>query len=186
MLTINKQSGHSLIELITVITIISILAFAFVPNLRHTHEHVSDELVSTQLKDAIYFAQLESTIRHQVIGVCQSNGHDCSTVWHGELMVFTDNTGDGVIHDRHQIIRVITLKDDKEILHWRAYPHYRHYLQFSPDRLSANDNGTIWYCRAQAVLPSFALTLSRAGLVTLIKPDRQGKISDGEGKALLC
>lgn len=143
------NNGFTLIESLMVLTITVILTCWGLPNLHSLFDEANDEVIKTQLTQAIHFAQAESHRRYTSVGLRLDGAKDI-------LIVLEEN---------NQIIRDMPFHLHGGALHWRAFPSYRDYLLFSPAGLIDNDNATFWYCHRRAVSPAFVLTLSKSGIV---------------------
>lgn len=181
------HSGFSLIELLMVLSIVSIVALLGMPGLQHFLNQRQDKMMLDQVLQAIYLAQTEAQARHISITLCMSKKQSlCIQHWSRELIIFIDENEEGQIDDKKKILHIIQSFFQSGELHWRSFPYYRHFLQFSSAELMRNDNGTFWYCRTNMTSPVWAIALSKTGKTHVIYPDQDGVIYDNKGHALNC
>ncbi len=183
---VKSQRAFSLIEMMTVLSIIAILAAISIPLLRDTWNHVNQKIMLDELLRTIQLAKREARIRHQAIGLCKSDtGSQCVGEWRDGQIIFVDINNDGSVHDPSQILKIIHGRIKHGILFWRSFPAYRDYLQFLPNGLLQHDNGTFWYCDDNNSSPVWAITLSKTGKTRVLYPEN-GVIKDASGRALAC
>ena len=152
-----------LVELLIALFIIAILTAFSLPSLRGYWTRTSDRVLQSELQTFIHVAEQEARARYARVGVGSSeNGR--------VLLMFLDATGDGVIHEKTQIIAIRKLQQGS--LAVCSYPHYRKYLQFHPERLNSGDDGKIWYRPAANKSFTWALVISRVGHMHISYPDK--------------
>jgi type IV fimbrial biogenesis protein FimT len=179
--------GFTLMEAMVSLAIISILGMITVAGLSEMSQRANDDAVLADLFRLIEAGRNEAELRHQTITLCHSeNLQSCGGEWGGGLILFIDKKRDGVIHHSSQIILVNKLKTARGNLHARFFPFYREYVQFNPLNDNINDNGTFWYCRRNALQPSWAVRINRMGIINILKPDSNGDITDHSGTKFNC
>lgn len=162
--------GYTLMETMMVLVIVMILACCALPDLHRWFSRANDEVLTTQLEQAIAFAQAESGARYSAVGLRLDNIKG--------LIVF--------LKESDQAIRYLPFHQQGGVLHWRSYPYYRDYVLFVPEGTLESDNATFWYCYQRQTAPAFAVTLSKSGITHRILPDKQGDVRDASGKKLMC
>lgn len=101
--------GVTLIELLTVIAIVAILAAVGVPSFRDTINRNRLATQSAEFLSALNFARSEAIKRGHSITLCRSsNGTACATsgTWEGGWLAFADSNGNGAINTGESVIRV--------------------------------------------------------------------------------
>lgn len=182
-----SQRAFSLIEMLISIAIICVIAVISLQGWKTYSDRSRDQRLLAQLSFAIRFARMEAQVTHQTIGLCPSNhAHTCEGKWIDGQLVFLDENEDGKIWKDEQILASSQSKKEAGNIHWRSFPVYRHYLQFSSTGMMGNDNGSFWYCRANNEKPRWAIILNQAGRERVAYPDQHGEIKDTSGKPLLC
>jgi len=177
--------GFTLLEMLMALFITALLAMLMVPVGSHFYHASQSQIVREALWDGLDFALREANIKHQLIAICASQDQiTCQHQANQALIIFIDNENDGVIHDKTQLLRVISLAHGT--LYSRSFPITRQYIQISrPEEMTIN-NGTFWYCLPKVASPDWAIALSVTGEMRLQLPDKEGRIKDGHGKRLMC
>lgn len=183
----HKHHAFTLFEMLVSLTIIVILTACAVSAWRDFSRQAHHELVREQLIWLLQDARQEAQARHVPIAVCSMDEEKrCQEQWTGRVMAFIDEMHDGVVHRFADIIAVREWAMRGGRIHWRSYPHYRHYLQFLPQELIISDNATFWYCDTQTDKPVWAVMISKTGLMHTERQDKDGQIKDSHGKMLRC
>jgi Tfp pilus assembly protein FimT len=181
------SKGFSLLETLVILSITAILVTLSFPLLRYFLNRHQDEMLQSQLQQAIETASQEARIKGVPIGLCASQtGTRCRGEWQEGLLLFIDEKEDGVIHDQAQRLAVFSLKSAPGKLHARSYPAYRQHLLFMPSGLMPSDNATFWFCYRERTQPSWAMMLSKSGNTRLVYPDQDGVIKDAQQQPLRC
>ena len=182
-----SQSAFTLMEMLVTITIITILLAVSLPSMNSLTTRAKEEILLSQIHNAISFAQQEAQVRHIAVAVCGSRDNvTCSQEWNTGLLVFMDEYDDGVIHDREQILSVVQFKLPHGNIYWRSYPFYHHYAVFTPAVLMPSNNGTFWHCHTNSHSPLWAIMLGKSGNARIAYPDVNGEIRDARDKLLEC
>lgn len=181
------QSAFTLIEALIVLSIISILTLFTIPGLREVLQHAQDNAVRAELVKLMVTARSEAETLCKTVMLCKSSDmFHCGGEWSAGQLVFVDSMRDGKLHTAAQIIAVNRMQSARGSLHVRFYPIYRDAVYFHSLISGVNDNGTFWYCRAGAVLPSWAVKVNRAGNIEEMLPDANGEIKDAQGRVFPC
>lgn len=181
------QQAFTLIETLVALSIIAIIFSFSLLELRFFFENSNDAILQAQLLQSIQVAQHEAQVRRIPVALCNSkNQMTCSGGWRDGQLVFMNERKDGVVSDSGQILAVIHSFLPRGKLHWRAFPYYRDYLLFLPNRQKSTDNGMFWLCHAQNEQPVWAIALAKSGRVRALSPDKNGVIKDAHGKELRC
>lgn len=178
MSIINFANGYTLLEGLVVLVMIGILSAISVPSLQYYLQVSNDRLLQAQLLRTVELARREAQAGGRPVSLCRDESAD-------RLLVFIDEEDQGIAQDKAAILASTQLNLHRGTLHWRSYPHYRHYLHFMPAWMSA-DNGMFWYCRTTNTMPVFAVAVNRLGEGHVIYPADQGEIKDSRGRKLSC
>lgn len=171
--------GFTLLETLIAITLITLLTTLSLPFLRHFSTIAHDQLLQSQLLNAIETASQEA--RHRGVPVVLRLDKTQSL-----FMIFIDENDDGIVSGKEQMIAVLQIKLRNGRLFWRAYPRYRDYLLFLPWGLMRSDNSSFWFCHANDAAPVWAVTLNKSARTRVVYPDQNGVIKDGQMKLLRC
>jgi type IV fimbrial biogenesis protein FimT len=102
-----RSAGYTLLEVITVTSIVAILATIAVPNFRYvtSSNRIASE-VNALLGD-LQFARSQAVKEGQLVTVCSSSsGTGCTnTAWQSGWIVFLDSNGDKAVQAGEAIIR---------------------------------------------------------------------------------
>lgn len=133
-----KQKAYTLIELITTLSIICVVAVFVLPNLSHSIKQHRALTLQNTLLSLINYARSESITRAQTIFLCPgSASQPCNGDWQqGIVVVSKQQTG-------FTILRVASRGSDKQQLNFKGFPNHN-YLQFMPSGLMTG-NGTFLY-----------------------------------------
>lgn len=164
----NHTMGLTLIELLTTLTIISILALVSMPATDWIH---SNRLKSTirQLHSEVQLARTIAIKQQKLITVCGSiNGTTCNKQWYGgELLVFHDINVNHELDSNDELIRRVSLPSMN--IYWKG--SNRRYMR-------ARANGTLveWgrytACGKKNTNAALQLVYNRMGRAYSIPVDR--------------
>ena len=177
--------GVTFIEALIVLAIMSVLAAVTLPSMRHYLGQSHAEVVKAQILESIQIANQQAKTRHLPVALCRSHDRLTCSRDHGEdVLIFVDESDDGVVLDQSKLLLVRQLNLQQGDLFLRSYPAYRQYLLFVPQGLTRSDNGTIWYCQDATLI--WAVMLNKTGRARVALPDQHGVINDGNGTPLSC
>lgn len=160
----NHSSGFVLLEVLIAISIAIILLTSCVPIIKTLFDNQSERILQDQLVKALEIARREAHALHRIVGLCRSNDNKvCTDDGRRAVLIFIDETNNGMIRNVQQILTVVQLTNYSGKLNWRSFPEYRHYIAFSPSVLSESDNGSLWYCRQNKTFPAWAIVLNKQG-----------------------
>ena len=139
------QSGFSLLELMTAIVIVVILATVAVPSFSVLVEQTRQETAAEQLRTHLALARIESVTRQEWVTICRSNDQQTcvgdaltgATAWSG-LIMFVDHDRSRLPTKPEDVIRVTTFKSPVTV-HWNRGDS----LTYQPDgSVTGFSNGT--------------------------------------------
>ncbi len=173
-----RKRGFSLIELLIVLSIIAVIATFGIISFTSFQQKAQAQLLQSQLLRAIQLTRNEAILRHELTLLCHSRDQlTCSGNWQDGFIV---KTTERVIYGFQSSF------SEKGILHWRAFPRGREQLEFLPTGFPHAENGSFWFCAANALYPAWAIMLNKAGRARVSLPNSQGIILDHKGGALVC
>lgn len=171
------RSGFTLLECLTVLTIIAILSAITIPSLTLFLNNTKAQTASAQLLNAISLTRSEAMVRQENISLCgTANEIICSDAWQKSYMIKTS----------HDVLYLFQSLSSRDKLHWRSFPFHHSALTFLPNGLLNSENGTFWYCVHGEKNPAWAIMINQIGRARLAKPNAKGEIKDGKGKRFLC
>lgn len=177
--------GHTLIEIIIVLSILAIFAYFAVPSFSNLQLESQETELRDRIIKIISEAKLQSLYRRATIALCQAtNQQHCVKQGGQQMLVFLNPDGNGEFGNHEQLISTVRIAHRDGVLHWRAYPVYRDFLLFYNGEIPRNDNATIWDCHRSS--PRWAITLSQTGQMQVVMPDTAGVIYDAHLHPLDC
>lgn len=180
------QRAFTLAEVSVTLFIIGILLAMSLPMLKNFIDRTDDELVQSQLLQAIELAREQALLRGVSMVLCQSSDHwRCEKNAGNSLIIFINEDEDGLLHTKDLRVAVVQMKSHHGKLYWRSFPFYRDYVLFSAEILQT-DNGTFWYCHAGASHPVWAVMLNKTGRARVMYPNKNGEINESHGEPLTC
>lgn len=139
-------SGFTLINLLTALTLVSLLATTGIPSLQALLANTQANSTYQDLFTLIQFTRIQSVNHSSQAILCPStNQTDCVADWNQTLMVFIDNNSDETRNENEPILKVRAALVENEQLSWRASGS-RRYLRFKADGTTRNQNGRLTYC----------------------------------------
>jgi len=151
---VHQKSAFSLLELTITLFIASIIFALLIPSYQSFLEERQESLFRDQLQDAIHLARQMAGAYNTKITLC-SSAHPplCEKNWRNDFFI---------IKNTEHILQTFSPPHLNGILHWRAPLHYPD-LQFFPNALTYQSNGTFWYCPNNAEKPRWAIVINREG-----------------------
>tara|TARA_R110000868_G_scaffold174324_3_gene410942 strand:- start:232 stop:828 length:597 start_codon:yes stop_codon:yes gene_type:complete len=184
-----KQSAFTLLEMLLALAVAAILMLLVIPGIKGMAQQNKQDALCKEMLSLIYFAKNQAETRRQVVTICKSDDQKtCSGDWSDGQLVFVDVENNGTIRDSEQVLLAKQLNTKQGDLYVQFYPSYRDSIKFSPISLDGSDNGTVWYCRKDATMPSWAIRISKVGDASVVYPNKHGQINDshGHGNSLTC
>ena len=167
--------GFTLVEMMIVISVLSILMSLSVPSFsamfkRHKASGEADNMVSL-----IYLARSEAIKNNQVVTICRSeNGLECGNDWKNGWLIFVDNNRNGSKDINEKILRSGQAGNGYQ-LSFRAFGSTR-YLRFTPLGITLAQNGTFKLCPEDN-----DDRYARAVIISKTARARLAKDADGDG-----
>jgi type IV fimbrial biogenesis protein FimT len=183
-----SMRGLTLLEVITVVSIISILVGLIVPNMEHfvVKMRVDNEISTLQRLLLLTRNSAINNNSNTILCPLDESGQ-CSTLWHKELSVFIDiNNNRRFDPDNNEmIIRSKAAIKKNDIL---IYGKRRKSITFHPTgRLSGLSNGTFRYCPLHHEGKSRGIVIARSGRVyTTSDIDNDSKDETRMNKEINC
>lgn len=161
-----SKHGFSLLELLVVISIISMTVILTVPAYQFIFKKSTSQILSARLLRAIQMARSEAMTRGIPVTLCKSKDHTtCSGAWQDGQILFVDEKQNGIVADKADVLYIFD-KNFSGTLNWRSSLK-RDYLQFLPSGLTAGENGTFSYSPADTKNPGWKIVVNQAGRARL-------------------
>lgn len=140
------QNGWTLIELLTVLAVVSILAGVGVPSLSKWFQRQSEASLFKTLYHLSSYARTKAIRERQFLTLCPSEDHrQCNGEWQDTIIIFSDGNRNETLDSDEQLYKAITLPDNTPCLQWRASAG-RNYLQFKPSGVTNGTAGHFRFC----------------------------------------
>ena len=144
-----KRNGFSLIELLAIVSIMSIIFGFALPSFQSVTDKLKSDSVAEQLYHHLYHARIESITKNIVTTVCASlDKQQCihDTDWSNhDIIIFQDKNNNGNIDTNEPIISVMNLGLTQGTLKWKSFGN-KPYLQWQPSGMTYYQNGNFTYC----------------------------------------
>lgn len=141
-----RQTGLTLINLLTTLSISSLLMTTGIPAITQTYYQQRANSSYNELFTLIQFTRMQAVNYHTQVILCPTidNTH-CINDWRQPLMIFVDNNSDEIKNNDEELLRVRAKLDVQEKIKWNASGS-RRYLRFKSDGSTGNQNGRLSYC----------------------------------------
>ena len=182
-----KQSGFTLIELMTIIAIIGIVLGIGIPSLNEMLIRLRISNYTQTLLSTIHSARQAAIVRNQFITVCASNnGQSCDKNWSTGHLIFQDINGNRLIDNDDTVLSYIEGINTKDSVKWRSFKP-QSTLQFLPTGITNHQNGTFTVCGLQKEKYAKAVILTKMGRPRISTDSNKDGVDEGaDGAALTC
>lgn len=174
-----SQHATTLIELLSTIAIISILASVTVYGLSRFTQHNHSQAVLMQVRHLLEYARDEAEVLKKPVSFSMQSPL-------ADALVFIDLKRSGVLTRKSQVLARRSINRYGGVLRQHSFPVSRNVISFMPSRDGVNDSGIIWYCGKNNAKPDWALKINQQGIVQAVYPKRNGDIRDPQGRVLHC
>ncbi|WP_131781648.1 pilus assembly FimT family protein [Legionella gresilensis] len=126
--------GFTLLELLIVISIVSLLLLFSIPNHQQLYEQNQLKIVSDKLKNAVQYGQTMTFVRNVILTLAPLDNQN----WSQGLVLFIDNKNHRPGKDK--IIQIWQWPSHMIQVNWQGFQSSK-YLIFSPNLKNASCNG---------------------------------------------
>lgn len=167
-----KAMGITLLELLTVLLMLSISLAAAVPSLTYSNENSLRRAQMGVLIRSLHLARTTAIASRRTTTFCASRDRiNCDGHWHEGTILFKDANNNHRRDEDETILDTAYKFDGNATLHWQASGRRNAFIRFSPQG-EAKEFGTFTYCPASG-------NLRHAGLLVI---NRQGRIHIGRDR----
>lgn len=155
----HKQHGHTVIEIMLCLIIITILLGSALPQFMQLRQKTQETQWTNQLLGHLHYARGQAAIRKIQISLCPGLT-SCSqrSNWREQLLAFIDRNGNGRLDAEDQLIRTLILPADA---HWRwSAPLSKTHLTYQADGTTRALNGTLTLCLQNQPLQQIKISIS--------------------------
>lgn len=150
-----NNHGMSLVELMVVLTILSIVLTLATPSLANMVRSNQEAAAINQMLATINHTRSTAVFSRRLMLLCSG---DCSTsTWRGDLNVFNDANRNGRWDAGEQLDHTTELHDDLH-WHWHSFRHLTH-LAYQQNGTTRASNGTMTLCRQGTPIRQIVVSL---------------------------
>lgn len=131
------KNGFTLIEFLTTIALMIIIAFISISMVQHTlkQNRLTNEV--NQIVNAIHYARSEAIKQNAIIILCQSSDQKtCSGAWNQGQVVLIKN----------KVLQVFPALNNQDQLIWKSSLAQNDALQFNADGFTNGQQGSFYFC----------------------------------------
>lgn len=161
-----KDTGFTLVELLTTVTTFTLLLSFAIPSFRSMAEHNQITSAYNSFISTIHFARSEAIKRGNNVIICKWDNIqaacDSARNWQNGWAVFDDKNSNGSKETNEDIIRI------HKALPTNIQMHYNHVkLKYNANGLSIGYAGTITFCSDGEPVTKQGMTLSSVGRIRI-------------------
>ena len=161
------QQGWTLIELMSVLAIITLVSGLGMPSLSKWLQHSAEKTTYNTIHHLITFARTRAVKENKYFTLCPSNDNQhCNGDWNNTLIIFSDDNKNEQLDEDDRLFKSITLPTVTPCLEWRASAH-RQYLQFKPSGATNGTAGHFRFCDSAHNSHAKKLSVSFMGRTSL-------------------
>lgn len=186
--TRHNGDGFTLVELLLVLSILSILLGLSLPNFQAMYAQRHADTVIRKVSEAIQLARMSAIRTGKLVTLCRSDsGVEWGGQWQDGIMVFSDRNGDRKINQDDVLQQFITFPGINGSLKWRAFQN-RQYLQITNQGFTRYQNGNFTYCpnNGDASLAHQLIINRTARIRFAVDSDGDGIREDSRGRPINC
>jgi prepilin-type N-terminal cleavage/methylation domain-containing protein len=193
----NSRKGYTLLELMVVLSIVSILATVVVPGMQDGMRRNAKDSDMFGLMSAIALARSEAVTQSRTMSICRSVDQTTCAVaagadWSAGWIVFTDAGTAGVVDGTDTILQVGKAATDLSVITLKTFTNTNFptdFLQFKDDGFLKNSSTGAYlkFCgKDNSVSDARAVWVSNTGRTTLSTNDADGVHNNLAGGNLTC
>lgn len=155
--------GFSLLELITTLSIASILLALGIPSFQTLIQSNRMTATVNTISSHLNMARSEAIKRGVRVVLCPSaDGTNCKNtiIWDEDIIMFTDNNKSGALDDGEELLRHINISSDPILIHTTTR---RRKAAYDASGFSMGMNVTITFCDSTEKIDPKAIIVSNTG-----------------------
>lgn len=185
---IKNIRGFTLVELMLVITILSIIASLAGPPMSDFLRRYRSEVQRQNLFDLIALSRGKAYGEGAIYSLCgTADRQTCNGGWNNGALLFVDTDGSGSRDNGERIERVMEPLPEGASLDWSSFGN-KPYLQFRPNGLTPNQSGNFSYCPPDGNSEfGWIIVLNAMGRPYYGRDNNgNGVVENGSGEDLTC
>ncbi len=163
------NNGWTLVEVIAVLTILTLLAGTGAPHLSTWLQNTAQSTVFNTLHHLTTFARAKAIKDNDYFTVCASEDQKhCNGQWNKTLIVFNDTNQNETVDSDETLFRTLSFPKSTPCLQWNAGAR-KTYLQFKPSGATNGTAGHFRFCDTSANSSQQSLVVSFSGRTSIRK-----------------
>ncbi|WP_428848369.1 GspH/FimT family pseudopilin [Shewanella electrodiphila] len=155
------RHGFNLVELMTTVTVASILMAIGLPSLKSLQLQIRAKSNISTIQHSLQFARNMAINYGSRVTVCPLNDGKCHKDWQAGYVIFLDSGTSNQFDIGDQVLKQISPFDSNDIVQYNRLA-----VRFLPDGLASGTNGTLTYCpEIHTSIYSKAVIVNQAGRV---------------------
>jgi len=171
-MTLRRQTGVTLIELLVTISIAAILVAVAVPGFQDFFRRNRIDAAASDLMAALSYARSEAIRRGVRVSVCRSDtGANCTTAqpWQSGWIVFTNPNNDDNVNAGEEILRVHQALPERITLN----TDFTNRITYQPDgRITNHVGGSFLICHGEDPTPARRIVVIGTGRARVERVER--------------
>ncbi|ETX11033.1 pilus assembly protein FimT [Marinomonas ushuaiensis DSM 15871] len=143
----NRQGGFSLLELLCVLAILSLFAYAgsaqFLVLSQSSQDKSTIQNGMKKLSDALTQARQLAVVSGQTSYLC--GGIECDGDWSSGFVLYQNNLSSGNYASSDKTYQGVSFDENLNV-YWQGFPINKQQIEFQSDGLSGYQNGTFEFC----------------------------------------
>lgn len=167
-----RSKGFTLVDLLTTISIFSVILLTGMPTLTHLVEKEKLGTSSRTVQQALALAREAAALGNMPVSICASmDGTVCEKKWGKQLVVFRDPSGNGQLAGADQVLQVLSLEAGWQV-RWSAFGH-KPQLTLNGLGYTQHQNGSFYLCPTTDKGLGRRIAVNKAGRGRIV-PDETG------------
>ncbi|MHA7879901.1 MAG: GspH/FimT family pseudopilin [Saccharospirillum sp.] len=187
---LRHQDGLTLVELLSTLAIVVIIATLSLPSWQSAIEHYRAQSLQSNLRTLFHQARMAAVHERSIVTLCPlSASNQCTNQWNTGITVFLDPNNDRALNPSEQVVHVLhaehsgTLRASKT-----SSGNQRRYFQYRADGSVRGTIGhLIWCPESNNPARAFQLRLNFGGRIRWAQDNNQdGIVEKSDGSAVGC